>query len=458
MSKNDSNTLLFYKELNSTCNPEKLLEIANKGIFLYEPLYTYNNIKYHEYVVDISFTANQNFMIFNDKQYKRLVYFLTNNDKNNSIKNIVINKYFLSKLMSETDYNVINNYISNLEKSLLNESMDYIIKYLFKYNYVSIQFYNLFTENRNNLIYDLMEYFYFDNKNYYFNDNFNYNNYVEIVEYVMSNIYDVNIIKYCIEMSKKHNILISQDNVYNYFKIPMCLPFNIKSYTKKIYKSNKLKFIIQDNIKDKEYYEEVINTIFSDWFFDSMKTNNLFNLNEDFYSNIMSKYDINPKIINKYEIHNINDDKIYFTPFINKEAYKKTITTESISKDIYPLREKVFYNSDVINLILENPNYLLNLNINLIDVEIEFNKYDFYTNAVVEKIIIIIIYMVSLLHNKGNYFIMNTLLLYIKRYHNMAIKNNKIVFISNNFSTGNLLLNYIRKISNKTFRSYIVYE
>jgi len=274
----------------------------------------------------------------------------------------------------------------------------------------------------------------------------------------MSNIYDVNIIKYCIEMSKKHNILISQDNVYNYFKIPMCLPFNIKSYTKKIYKSNKLKFIIQDNIKDKEYYEEVINTIFSDWFFDSMKTNNLFNLNEDFYSNIMSKYDINPKIINKYEIHNINDDKIYFTPFINKEAYKKTITTESISKDIYPLREKVFYNSDVINLILENPNYLLNLNINLIDVEIEFNKYDFYTNAVVEKIIIIIIYMVSLLHNKGNYFIMNTLLLYIKRYHNMAIKNNKIVFISNNFSTGNLLLNYIRKISNKTFRSYIVYE
>jgi len=35
-------------------------------------------------------------------------------------------------------------------------------------------------------------------------------------------------------MSEKHNILISQDKAYYYFKIRMCLPFNIiKSYNKK---------------------------------------------------------------------------------------------------------------------------------------------------------------------------------------------------------------------------------
>ncbi|KAG4104868.1 hypothetical protein H8356DRAFT_926209, partial [Neocallimastix lanati (nom. inval.)] len=57
-------------ELVSTCNPERLLEIARKGIYLYEPLFNYNKIKNHECVIEISLLASQYFRIDNIKQYK----------------------------------------------------------------------------------------------------------------------------------------------------------------------------------------------------------------------------------------------------------------------------------------------------------------------------------------------------------------------------------------------------
>lgn len=63
------NTNLFYEELNSTCNPETLLSIAGRDICLYEPLYKYDKIKNHKYIIDISCITNKHFMIFNDNQY-----------------------------------------------------------------------------------------------------------------------------------------------------------------------------------------------------------------------------------------------------------------------------------------------------------------------------------------------------------------------------------------------------
>jgi len=38
MTVYEKNTDEFYKELNGNCYPEKLLEIARKGVYLYEPM------------------------------------------------------------------------------------------------------------------------------------------------------------------------------------------------------------------------------------------------------------------------------------------------------------------------------------------------------------------------------------------------------------------------------------
>lgn len=72
----ERNTKLFYEELENDCNPEKLLDLAKDNIFLYEPLFKYEKIKYHEYVIDISIYAKQYFMIYNDKQYESFKYLL----------------------------------------------------------------------------------------------------------------------------------------------------------------------------------------------------------------------------------------------------------------------------------------------------------------------------------------------------------------------------------------------
>jgi len=45
MNEIEINTNLFYKELNGSSNPKLLINFAQKGIFLDEPLFKYNKIK-----------------------------------------------------------------------------------------------------------------------------------------------------------------------------------------------------------------------------------------------------------------------------------------------------------------------------------------------------------------------------------------------------------------------------
>ena len=78
----EKNTKLFFAELNNDCNVNKLLEIAKKGILLYEPLFKYEKIKNHEYVVDISLIGNQYLLINTKKQYNRFKYIIIQNTLN----------------------------------------------------------------------------------------------------------------------------------------------------------------------------------------------------------------------------------------------------------------------------------------------------------------------------------------------------------------------------------------
>jgi len=130
MSKSfEENTKDFYDELNGECDPKRLLYIAEKGIFLKEPLFKYDKIKDNEYVVDISVISDQFFLINNNKQYNRLKYFFKEDryiyDKyrhltpscNDYFSLIIINKYFIEKLLYEKDENFLNEVISTRENN-----------------------------------------------------------------------------------------------------------------------------------------------------------------------------------------------------------------------------------------------------------------------------------------------------------------------------------------------------
>jgi len=43
--------------------------LSDKVFFLYEPLFKYNKIKYHKYVVEMNLLVNQYSMIYNEEQY-----------------------------------------------------------------------------------------------------------------------------------------------------------------------------------------------------------------------------------------------------------------------------------------------------------------------------------------------------------------------------------------------------
>jgi len=156
----------------------------------------------------------------------------------------------MDKLINEKKY-IINKFIDKIKECYTACTMDYIMKYLLKYGYVSNDFHNLFGEFEYNIFYDIKEYFYYNKKNYYFNENFDYNNYREIVDkFIIKNYngYDISLLEYCLEISNKNNILIPQD-FKSEFKMASYLPLNMLKKYIIIFEPNKLKFIILDDIK-----------------------------------------------------------------------------------------------------------------------------------------------------------------------------------------------------------------
>lgn len=144
----EKNTIEFYKELNSICDPEKLLEIERHGIYLYEPLFKYEKIKNHVNIVEISILAGQYFMINNDEQFEKFDEILSDDDlfyeliKNISIpyyidteidclKLIIPNEYFINKYLFE---GVMYDSEFKIRYSRINQEW---LNYLYKYNYIT---------------------------------------------------------------------------------------------------------------------------------------------------------------------------------------------------------------------------------------------------------------------------------------------------------------------------------
>lgn len=123
----------------------------------------------------------------------------------------------MKKIINEKDQNIQCLFVSKLDKYYGNKAMDYIIKYLLKYEYITNNFHNIFAKYEYNIYYEFMEYFYFDNVNYYFNSKFNFDDFKEIVfAFIINNFYgyDINLLEYCLNISKKNNVLIPQNLIH----------------------------------------------------------------------------------------------------------------------------------------------------------------------------------------------------------------------------------------------------
>lgn len=234
----------------------------------------------------------------------------------------------------------------------------------------------------------------------------------------------------------------------------------LKKYVK-IFEPNKLRFIILDDIKEKQYYEEIINIICSDSCFYYTLLYKQLQLKTGSVSRILNKYNIYPEKIKNYKIQNISGDKNFSFDFIkNKNIDIKYKDIKYLPENIFPFTEKLFSTSDKLDLILQDSNYLLDLNINLINfkfIEKESSRlyqFEFY--------LLTLIYIISLLHNKKNPLLIYTLLLYDNINRIVKIKDNKLVSLIKGYGFEHTLLNLlldILKIDDKyDFTNYINFE
>ena len=306
----ENNTELFFKELMSkTCNPEILYNLSIKGIYLYKPLYLFKRIKYHEYVVDISLMNKQYFIIYNDKQYNRLIekfekYEGKNNryNKNEYRQLIILNEYILKKLVNDNN----NSYIL----TLLKEYSHISLYCLLKYNYISYKIFDYFkcdTIFYNNFIFIT---FYIA---YYLKENINLKNISKYMGFCYVSPYlknkfggDIKALEYII-------INICNNIKYDYCYAPLRLypiyPLNLlKKISSKIYEPN----ILYLKCDDKNI-EDFINSICGD-----IELNNIHSKDSSAFSKVCESflfeckitYDKNNFTITNYKEYLLNKKKV----------------------------------------------------------------------------------------------------------------------------------------------------
>ncbi|OUM63988.1 hypothetical protein PIROE2DRAFT_20596 [Piromyces sp. E2] len=134
----DEDIKAFYDEYNTICNPNKLLEIAKRGILLYEPLDPLKLI--HPYLVDISVLAHQNYMVSNIDQYNRIKTLIVSDlydeySRNHILNLLIINKTFIDFFIFDTEF---IEFLMNNDKNDNFNNYNYvrIIHKLVEYGYV----------------------------------------------------------------------------------------------------------------------------------------------------------------------------------------------------------------------------------------------------------------------------------------------------------------------------------
>ena len=469
----DKNTNEFYKELNGNCCPEKLLEIARKGIDLYEPLFKYDKIKNHENVIEISLLTPQYFLINNDNQFNKLFDICTKrkNESNDDyysrmryiFKLMIINKYIINKILTKEKDDMIIDMILML-------GLNTIIKSLYKYNYINVKLFNLFgtiaylnLNDNPNFKFEISEFFHNNKillkhilKNSIINDCFLFELTtigaisLSLLEYISENI-DLSIIK--------HNFK---------YCVTFRLPFDIiKKYKNKILGSNKLYVRFSD-----KFSEDFINIMFSDNLIDRIfkKHENweeygILNYYKERYNFELDK-NFTYEVINVEEcnLYNSYEKRIWhykmLKPFImlkdsepldklNKYNIKYIYHPDNYSDEFFDIEnlynlsfvKNILQNKDELDKILNDQNYIFD------------SKFD--TDDYTEFFLIQITCLVSLLHNNFNKSVINILL---KRFRYTSLENNKITYCNphkNGYDEEDHLFNALSETPNRIFNGYI---
>ncbi|ORX77014.1 hypothetical protein BCR32DRAFT_302928 [Anaeromyces robustus] len=368
MTEVEINTKLFYEEINNNCNPEKLLEIAKKGIFLYEPLFKNEKVKNLEVVIEISIYSSQFFMVNTIEQYNKFIHLLNQKEviihpfnDYNIVNLLIINKYLLIQLLKEEDINITKQVINNFPYS------DAILYYLYKFNLIPLKYYRNFYIK---LLfrYDValyvngINYFYFNKKNNFDNvlNYFSKNELITFLFYYFGR--DLKVLDFIVRFIGE--IPLEQHRNY---RVPLTFPYEIiKRYTKKIFQPNKTVIEYHD-----KKIEEFMNNVFTD---QGIRLLSLF-VNEDqpFGKYISRRYNINininyedikEKYINNPNNNPISDisdnksnlskkDKAFPYPYIYlKELYDIDYDT---FHDIKVVNNEFFIDEDILNNLNKFP-------------------------------------------------------------------------------------------------------
>jgi len=452
MDKFEKNTILFYEELNNNCNPEILLNIAKKGIFLIEPLFNlsnYEKIKNHEHVVEISILADQFFTVNNEKQYKKYVELSKNKSISDKLypyehdseifyKLIIPNVFFFQQLMKETDEDFINEYIEYNKNYFL-------LYYLYKYKYIDSEILNLFILDYDclDIRFEIFEYFYFENKEF-LEDLYKVNNEYPpiIIRFIIEkNARDIKILEYCDKKFNNYKKCYGLLRVNELFRIPPCFPMNIMAkYTHNFFVRNNLTFHSEDKTT-----ELIVNTIFSDEMIKNFKY-------LDKYKSAL-RYEIN------YECkYSLTKETIFDEEYLLMMDYIDSLTQENNFIDDVSLNHE----NEIIDDFLNHENEFIDDSLNhenkfiddSLNHENEFIDIDGNFNVCSKKLInsntknnLIKKYDVHNFNNKqkyiiDNYYFFNCNNLYelpfVKKYLNSEDEINKILNKPNYMNTLNL--------------------
>ena len=350
--------------------------------------------------------------------------------------------------------------------------VNFFLLYLYNYSYIYTKVFVLFFSDPlefsalANISFEIFKYFY-SNVHKHLLDNYidmNVNSRItikNIIEYMIRHQgRDITILNYCSNIIKKYNIIIRRYS--SYVKLPFIYSINsLKYFSSKIYKKNSLYFKCDNN-----YVSEFVNSVFTNEGLISLEDVKLSENND-----LIMKYGINLNKILYYEI--IGDKSIDDTEDDIVEGGMNCIynTNEQLIKIIDPQYsgKKNYYFSDAdlykninikslrsiknfltnykkVDRILKDPNYILNL-------DIEINSY-------YELFVIKMCYIVSLIYNNSSRFIIHVLMYYENKVFGNELRNNKIV-LNDSYSNSK----YIRKIykllvntPHELFNSYFIYK
>jgi len=473
----EENTKLFYEELNGDGNPEKLLEIAKRGIFLKEPLFKNEKlIKNHENAIEISILARQFFMINNDRQYEKFMNIVSGEEEyplfpfqpSDTRKNyfflVIENEFFVKKLLKEKDK----------QRLLLAQNIGYnnLMDNLRKYRCLREEVFYLFLDIASDIKLNIISYFYFNDTDTLEPDYFSDPN--NCLNTVMDYGRDINIFKFCVKKFQSLDFLFSNEETV--YRIPPFFPLSqLEEYSKVMIEPNKLKCV-----HDNQHCERFFNSVFTDRMYGSEeKIDDFFNT----YHYILSLYEIDKINYKEYTIENIKNSRetialpeenivnpIEDNERINNIEEEGVIESDGESDATIIVSDRVhlsdYYDSDVddddneylrlpIYPILQNADNIKRI---LDDPDIIFS---FILPGMVEEnyVLLQIVYVVALIHQGFNDLVIDSLVHFIT-YGDIKYANGKLVFIIKDdpmipHNQPYYIYRVLSKLPNETFTSYL---